>query len=191
MQRAKAGIPAVVVVLCLLGISGCSSGHTSTLAAGSRLAARIIPAPYGYTVDTTPGADGAISSEVFDRFGGLGSPSKVGFLAGFKQNYVDDDTEEGIAVTLLEFRSAAAAATYLKVTAPTTLSYAAATHKPFPELPGAIEVDGTKPYGGDYAHGVVMTHGKFYVQLVYATAEPSTPPVEFVSWAKAQYQLAQ
>jgi hypothetical protein len=188
MQRREFFRGAVLVlVMVLVACSGCSSTHQTSDQAGSQLANQVIEAPYGYQADSTTGASGVISPAVFDRYGGFGSPAKVGFVAGFKQSYVDYDTEEGIAVTLLEFRSPAAATTYLDDTAPKTLSYAAATHKPFESIPGAIEVDGTKAYAGNYTHGVVMAKGKFYVQLVYATAGPSQTPTEFTSWAKAQY----
>jgi hypothetical protein len=172
---------------CVLLAASCSSGPKQL--SGTQLAAKVIPAPYGYQVDGTKNASGYITPDVFDQFGGFGSPSKVGFVAGFKQNYVDYDSEEGISVTVLEFQSRNSATSYLSETANDTLSFASATHKPFHQIPGAVEADGTKPYGGEYSHGVVMTAGRFYIQLVYVTSEPATPPIEFANWAKAQYQM--
>ena len=87
-------------------------------------------------------------------------------------------------VTVLEFSSPKGASNYLKETGSKTLSYAAATYKPFVQVPGAIEADGTKDYAGDYSHGVVAATKDFYFQLVYANALPSPVPIEFYTWAK-------
>jgi hypothetical protein len=192
----KLGQAIGLLALATIVLVACSSAHgqsgqvsNNTSAAGRALAARVIPAPYGYTVDTTPGAIGQITPALFATFGGSGSPSTNGFVAGYKGNYVSADTGEGISVTLLQFANESAAISYLNKTANKTLSFAAATYKPYPAIPGATEVDGTKAYAGGYDHGVVMTHGPFYAQLVYVTTAPSATPIEFKEWAEAQYNL--
>jgi hypothetical protein len=188
MRRRKFGGAMAALLSCLAVVSGCGSDHKlSAQQAGEQLASRVIAAPYGYSVDSTPAATGSISPAVFDQFGGFGTPSKVGFVAGFKQDFVDYSTEEGIDVTVLEFRSAPDAAAYFKATATKTLSFAAATDKPYQSVPGAIEADGTKSYSGEYAHAVVMTNGKWYAQLAYFTAAPAPTPIEFSGWVKTQY----
>lgn len=189
-RRTKMGAAAFGVLFLMLLMSSCSSSGGRAFTS-SQLASKIISAPYGYQVDPTQGASGTISPALFAQFGGYGSAAKVGFVAGFKQNYVDYDTEEGIAVTVLEFHSTGAASAYLSVTAPQTLSFAAATHKPFGSIRGSVEADGTKPNGGVYSHAVVMVNRKFYIQLVYFTAQPSPAPIEFTGWANAQYHMLQ
>jgi hypothetical protein len=195
MRRHKVSTGAFGLLTALFVMTGCSSGGSkvlstsSALAAGSKLAERVIPAPYGYAPDTTPGATGTMDAAVFDQAGGSASAVKAGFVVGYKQNYVDASTQEGISVTLIQFASSFDATSYFKSTAPKTLSYAAATSAPFTQVPGAISYAGTKEYGGEYAHGVAMTNGKLYALLVYANALPGTPPIELYDWAKTQYEL--
>jgi hypothetical protein len=139
----------------------------------------------------TAGASGAITPAVFSQFGGSESAAKTGFVAGFKQNYIDDATQEGVVVTVLEFKSAGAAQSYLKRTEYQTLSYAGATYKPFTQVPGAVEADGTRQYSGEYAHCVVAATNQYYYQVVYAATQPSGVPIEFYTWAKTQWALLQ
>ena len=131
-----------------------------------QLTTRILPAPYGYEIDPTPHASGAITRALFDQFGGVRSPSKFGFVAGFKQNYVNPGTEEGLIVTVMEFKSSRDASAYFTQTRPSTLSYAGATLKPFPGVPGAFEAEGTKSYNHGYYHAIVDTANNFYFQVV-------------------------
>ncbi len=191
MRRRKLGAGTLALLSSLALFAGCSSHKPTAQQAGEQLSGRVMAAPSGYSVDTTPGATGAISPEVFDKFGGVGTPSKIGFIAGFKQNYINSGTQEGIDVTILEFRSARDAGTYFNQTAPKTLSFAAATVKPYGPVPGAMEADGTRSYDGEYAHAVVMTNGKFYGQLAYFTTAPAPTPIEFTGWAKVQYTKLQ
>jgi hypothetical protein len=173
--------------------AGCSSTHPQARAnlTAPQLAARIIPAPGGYKVDPTPHARGAMSPALFSQFGGAGSAAQLGFVAGFKQNYVDYGTQEGIAVTVIEFSSPQDAGAYLQQTVPKTLNYAAATYKPFTQVPDAVQADGTKAYGGEYSHAVVAATRNFYYQLLYVNAAPSPAPQEFYTWAKDQWALLQ
>ncbi|MGP8182155.1 MAG: hypothetical protein ACLP1E_15490 [Acidimicrobiales bacterium] len=150
---------------------------------------RVLPAPYGYQIDPTPHASGAITQALFDQFGGVRSPSKFGFVAGFKQNYVNPSTGEGLIVTVMEFKSSRDASAYFNQTRPNTLSYAGATLKPFPRIPGAFAAEGTKPYNRGYYHAIVDTADNFYFQVAYATPEPSSAPVELGSWAGLEYTV--
>lgn len=174
--------------LFLIGtlLSACGGGNSSS-AEFKKLAGKVMVAPFGYKLDPTPGAVGQITPALFDRYGGDTSPVRAGFVAGFKANYVDESTGEGISVTILQFKSPATARRYLAETAPQTLSYAAATHAPYPPIPGAVAVDGTKPYAGEYSHGVLMVRGDFYAQVVYVNVSDLPAPIELKSWAVAQY----
>lgn len=176
------------LALFLIGtlLSACGGG-TSSSAEFKKLASKVMVAPFGYKLDPTPGAVGQITPALFDRYGGDTSPVRAAFVAGFKANYVDESTGEGISVTILQFKSPTTASRYLVETAPQTLSYAAATHTPYPSIPGAIAVDGTKPYAGEYAHGVLMVRGDFYAQVVYVNVSDLPAPIELKSWAVAQY----
>jgi hypothetical protein len=187
---AAAGLLVTLTAFAGCGASGPKVLNTNqAIAAGNQLAKRVIPPPYGYSADTTTGATGTMTAAVFDQAGGAGSALKSGFVVGYKQNYVDVQTEEGISDTLIQFSSPADATAYFKNTAPETLRYAAATHAPDSQIPGAVSYSGTKEYGGEYAHGVAMTSGKLYALLVYANAQPGTPPIELSEWAKTQYEL--
>jgi hypothetical protein len=171
--------------------SSCSSSPISpdsrALADGPHIAAKIINAPIGYARDTSAGASGSMTPSQFSQFGGDGTATQAHFVAGFKQNYADTNTGEGLSITILKFSSSAAAAAYLSATAPGTLSYAAATEKAYPAIPGAIQVDGTKAYADEYAHGVIMTKKAYYVSFIYVNTLQGTPPFEVYEWAKLQY----
>jgi hypothetical protein len=144
-------------------------------------------APASFYADTTPGANGQITPALFSTFGGVKLSSNAGFVAGFKGNYVNTSSTEGISITIIEFKSAAAAATYFRGTANQALSYTAPRYSAYPNISGAVLIDGTRPYGGDYDHGVVMTRGKYYTLFVYATIAPASVPVEFPYWVRTQY----
>lgn len=184
---------AVLIFLIALAGAACNSGHSMPAAPAlltiRQLTTRILPAPYGYEIDPTPHASGAISRALFDQFGGVRSPSRLGFVAGFKQNYVNSGTDEGLIVTVIEFRSPRDASAYFAQTRPSILSYAGATLKPFPRIPGALEAEGTKPYNHGYYHAIVDTANNFYFQVAYATPEPSSPPVELGRWAGLEYTV--
>lgn len=187
-------VGAVLTFLVALTAAACSSSPAQSappprLFTSKQLTTRILPAPNGYQIDPTPNASGAITPALFDQFGGVRSPSKLGFVAGFKQNYVNESTSEGLVVTVLEFKSFADASAYLSQTRPSTLSYAGATLKSFPSVPGAFEADGTKAYDGGYYHAIVDTASNFYFQIAYATPEPSQAPAELGSWAGLQYTV--
>lgn len=184
---------AVLIFLVALVAAACGSGQalpkSPALLTARQLTARILPAPDGYEIDPTPHASGAITSALFDQFGGVRSPSKLGFVAGFKQNYVNATTGEGLVVTVIEFRSSQDASAYLAQTRPSTLSYAGATVKRFPNVPGAFEANGTKAYNHGYYHAIVDTANNFYFQIAYATPEPSSAPVELGEWASVEYHV--
>jgi len=184
---------AVLTLLVALAAAGCSSSHalatTPAVLTGRQLTTRILPAPNGYEIDPTPHSSGAITRALFDQFGGVRSPSKFGFVAGFKQNYLNPGTGEGLIVTVIEFKSSRYASDYYAQTRPNTLSYAGATLKSFPHIPGALAAEGTKPYNHGYYHAIVDTANNFYFQVAYATAEPSSAPVELGSWADLQYTV--
>jgi hypothetical protein len=185
--------PAFLMLLTVALAAACSSTHHQAHAnlTAPQLAGRIMPAPDGYKIDPTPHARGAMSPALFSQFGGAGSAAQLGFVAGFRQNYVDYGTQEGIAVTVIEFSSPQKASSYLQQTGTKTLNYAAATYKPFTQVPGAIQADGTKAYGGEYSHAVVAATRNFYYQLLYVNASPSPVPQEFYTWAKSQWALLQ
>jgi hypothetical protein len=182
---------AVLIVLVALATAACDSGHKTgpSLLTVHQLTTRILPAPYGYEIDPTPNASGAITQALFNQYGGAGSPSKLGFVAGFKQSYVNPGPDEALIVTVIEFKSSSDASAYFAQTRPNTLSYAAATLKPFPRVPGAFEAEGTKPYNHGYYHAIVDTASNFYFQIAYATPERSSAPVELGSWAGLEYTV--
>jgi hypothetical protein len=190
-MRPKSLLAGLVATLTGIAvIAGCSSSGTHTISAHD-LATKVIPAPSGYAVDPTPGASGQITPDLFSQVGGVGTASRAGFVAGFKQNYVDSGTEEGIAVTVLEFSSKNDASDYFKATAYKTLSFAAPTYAPAQKLLGAIEASGTKSYEGNYVHGVADSTGRFDFQVVYENAITAAVPVEFSLWEDAEWELLQ
>jgi hypothetical protein len=174
-------------LLAVAMVTACGAGNIDSGPAAKKLAARIINAPRGYTIDTTPGANGQINRSLFATFAGIDNATKADFVAGFKGNYINIDTQEGISVEILQFKSSAAASAYLRATATKTLSFAAATYSPYPDIPGATRVEGTRAYAGAYDHAVVMVRGKLYSLFVYATNGPSQEPIEFPGWVEAQY----
>jgi len=171
-------------------IAGCSSSGPKALSA-AQLTTKILPAPSGFAVDTTPGESGQLTPQLFSQFGGGDASSTAGFVAGFKQNYINSGTEEGLSITLLEFSSPAKASDYYKATEYKTLSFAAPTYGPLPKLAGAVEATGTKPYDGNFVRGMADSTGRFYFQIVYADPNSSEVPVEFPIWAAAQWELLQ
>ena len=154
-----------------------------------QLTTRILPAPYGFKVDPTPNASGAITPALFDQFGGSRSPSTSGFVAGFKQNYVNPGTHEALIVTVIEFKTSADATAYFAQTRPSTLRYAGATLKAFHAIPGAYTATGTKAYNHGYYHAIVGTSNNFYYQIAYAAPEPTSAPVELGTWAGLEYTV--
>jgi len=178
-----------VVTVSAIGVSGCGSGGKPLT--GSQLAGKIIPAPQNFLVDSTGGASGQMSPEQFTQFGGYEPAPKAGFVAGFRQVYSDSGTEEAILITVLEFHSRSQASDYFKSTAYHTLSAAEPTYRPLQGLAGAIEASGTKPFGGNYVHGMSDATGNYYFQVVYQDPHSSEVPVEFPSWADAEWYLLQ
>ena len=184
---------AVLVFLVALTATACSSGHALVTAppllTAHQLTTRILPAPNGYQIDPTPHASGVMSRALFDEFGGVRSPSKLGFVTGFRQSYLNPSTEEALIVTVIEFKASRDASTYFAQTSPSTLSYAAATIKPFRSVPGAFEAEGTKPYNHGYYHAIFDTANNFYFQVAYATPAPAAAPIELGSWAGLEYRV--
>jgi hypothetical protein len=183
-----------------MSISGCSgknkkaSATTTTtvspaIAAGENLQSLIITAPEGFAEDQTNGAAGAISPGVFSQYGGSQSASEAGFLAGYRENYVDGYDPDGVSVTLMKFDNAQKASAYFATVGRKTLSFAAATITPFTLIPGALSVAGTKEYGGEWANGIVFTTGSYYVSVVYVNADQGAPPGELKQWAKSQWLM--
>ncbi|MGA2529080.1 MAG: hypothetical protein ABSG36_07950 [Acidimicrobiales bacterium] len=181
---------AVLIFLVALAATACSSGPTATaLLTARQLTTRILPAPSGYDIDPTPHASGAMSQALFDQFGGVRSPTKLGFVTGFRQSYLNTGTNEALIVTVIEFKSSRGASAYFTQTRPSTLSYAGATLRPFHSVPGSFEADGTKPYNHGYYHAIFGTANNFYFQVAYATPETSAAPVELRSWAGLEYRV--
>jgi hypothetical protein len=189
MRPKKLGISLMVGLVAAVVATGCGGSKKPLTAA--QLAFKVIDAPSGFVVDPTAGASGQITPQLFSQFGGTAVTSATGFVAGFKQNYVDSGTLEGISVTLLEFTKASQASEYLSRTAHQTLSFADATYRPFSVLAGAVEASGTKTYDGNYVHGVVDTTGRYYFQFVYEDAVTNQVPLEFQQWAQIQWALLQ
>lgn len=164
------------------------TGSTSTTlspvaAGGSKLIPLVIKPPDGYAIDTTDtGASGSFSVAQAG-----GATLARGFRAGYLQTYTNAVTNEAILVTIIKFDSVANASAYFKATSSRTLSVVAAKPKAFTQVPGAIELDGTKADNGMYEHGVVMTHGVYYASVVYVAADNGALPFEFYDWAKVQY----
>jgi hypothetical protein len=184
---------AVLIFLVALAAAACNSGHSPLsgprLLTTRQLTTRILPAPYGYRIDPTPHSSGAMTRALFDRFGGVRSPSKLGFVTGFRQSYLNAGTDEALIVTVIEFKASRDASAYFAQTRPSTLSYAGATLKPFHSVPGAFEAEGTKPYNHGYYHAIFGTANHFYFQVAYAAPQPSSAPVELGSWAGLEYRV--
>jgi len=183
---------AVLILLVALAAAGCNSARKPTappLLTARQLTTRILPAPFEYEIDPTPHSSGAITPALFDQFGGVRSPATLGFVTGFKQNYVNPDTGEGLIVTVIEFKSSRDASAYFAQTRPSTLSFAGAMLKPFRGVPGAFEAVGTKPYNHGYYHAIVDVANNFYFQVAYAALEPSSAPVELGDWAGLEYAV--
>jgi hypothetical protein len=188
---------AVPVLLVALATAACTSGHAAAaptttaprLFTAPQLTQRILPAPSGYQIDPTPHSSGAVTKALFDQFGGVRSPTTLGFVAGFKQSYVNPATSEGLIVTVLEFETSADADGYFSETRSSTLSYARATLAAFSSLPGAIEAAGTKAYNNGYYHAIVDTVNNFYFQVAYASPAAGPAPVELGPWSELQYTV--
>jgi hypothetical protein len=187
---------AITMIAVIILSAGCSTSHkksasTTTVpaavTAGEDLQALIIPAPVGFSVDSTPGATGAFTPQLFSSYGGLENAAKAGFVAGYVQSYIDAYSPDGVSVTLIKFATANDASDYFANTAHQTLNFAGATYAPLPVIPGAISVVGTKKYAGEWSHGVVFATGPYYVLVVYANADPGAPPLQLTIWAKTQW----
>ena len=190
-------VSALVLTTSIAGCSGGSKKASATttttvspaIAASDNLQSLIIPAPVGFAEDQTNGAAGAISPSVFSQYGGSESSSKAGFVAGYKESYVDSYDPDGITVTLMKFNSPQNASAYFASTGRKTLSFAAATITPFSLIPGAFSVAGTKEYAGEWANGIVFATGPYYVSVVYVNAAQGAPPGELKQWAKTQWLM--
>lgn len=151
-------------------------------AAGSKLRSLLIKPPDGYAADTAAGTSGSIS---IAQAGG--SKLAKGFQSGYLQTYTNATTGEAILVTIMKFDTGATAGAFFQATATHTLTVVAPKSKPFTEIPGAVELDGTKADRGYYEHGVVMDKGSYYASVVYATTNDGALPIEFYDWTKVQY----
>lgn len=152
------------------------------------LASVVISAPSGYGLDASAGASGQILPGVFRQNAGVRAADAIGFRGGFRENYTDPTTNEGLAVTVLEFSTAHEVQRYFRDSLPKTLNYVAPHTKPFADIPGAVELDGTKLFNGETVYGVVMTRGSRYALITYAILAQTIPPVEFSTWAQSQYR---
>jgi hypothetical protein len=204
-MKRKRLAPAVVGALgASLLLAGCGGIHrpqaasttstTSTTSsaaeiAGTNLLPLIIQAPEGFSPDQTSGATGAVSPQVFTAYGGAAAAAQDGFVAGYKENYVDQVDPDGVAVTLFKFATAVDAAAYFSSTASKTLSFSHPTITPFNLIPGAVSVVGTKAYAGDWQSAIVFATEQYYVSVVWVQTGPGPPPVQLRTWSKAQWLL--
>ena len=184
--------PLLVTLAAICALAGCGApapvSVPTSLARGAKLAAEVLPPPRGYAPEGATGSSGRLTPDAFTHVGGDGPAARAGFVAGYRQNYVDPATREGIAISLLEFSSPGKAAAYLKSTVPATLSGFGPVDRSFPRIRHAVAIDGTRPYAGEWAHGVVVTKGTHYISLVYFLSGPGQAPVEFPYWVQAQYE---
>ena len=156
--------------------------------AGSRLRALMIKPEVGYQEDATVGATGSITPEAFSSVGGGGSAASAGFVAGYRDNYVNNSTNEALTITIVQFKSASDASSYLHRTVGQTLKGSAPTRQPFAPIPGATEIKATKAYSGEWEYGVVMAHGVYYASVVYVNLiQMASLPLQFNQWATVQY----
>lgn len=156
--------------------------------AGAQLHALMIRPEVGYREDPSAGATGSITPAAFASVGGAPPAENRTFISGFRDNYVNTSTSEGLTITIMRFKTSADAAGYLKTTAGETLTAWDPKVQPFRSVPGAIEYGATKPYDGEWAYGVVMTRGPYYASVVYANVlQMTTLPVQFSQWATVQY----
>jgi hypothetical protein len=188
-------VRSLAAAVALTTVAACdSSSHSANpkdpLAVDRILVRRIIKPPTtNYALDTDPGAEGAITPDVFAQYAGGETATKAGYQAGYRINYENPATNEALSITLMQFRSPHDAQAYQQRTAPQTLNLAAATHTPYSAIPGAVAVNGTQAYQGDYQHGVIMTRGDYYCLFVYIVSEQSPTPVEYPGWVSEQYRL--
>lgn len=164
---------------------------------GAALSKKVISVPFGYVTDTNAGYDGVITPKVFQASSGVAPDLSSALLSGYKLNYItdprlliaNDPSNEVISITLLQFSSSDAATSYLNKTRYETLSYAAPNYSAFPDIPGSIRADGTKPYEGGYLHAVAMVRGSIYALVAYGNAVASPAPLEFREWVLKQYSM--
>lgn len=156
--------------------------------AGSRLRGLLIKPEIEYQEDATVGATGSITPAAFSTLGGGGTAAKAGFVAGYRDNYVNNSTNEALTITIMQFKTSADASSYLARTAGQTLTGSAPTRQPFAPVPGATEIKATKAYSGEWEYGVVMAHGVYYASVFYINLLQMTSlPVQFNEWVTTQY----
>ena len=107
----------------------------------------MLPPPYEYSADTTTGATGTMTPAVFQQAGGLPPSANSGFVVGYKQNYINSLTSEGITITLLQFANTAKAASYFAETSSQTLKSPRQRPHPIPKFraPSPIPVPRNTP----------------------------------------------
>ncbi len=170
------------------GQESTSTTLTPAEIAGSRLRGLLIKPEVGYQEDATVGATGSITPAAFTSLGGGGTAAQAGFVAGYRDNYVNNSTNEALTITIMQFKSGAGASSYLARTAGETLTGSAPIRRPFAPIPGATEITATKAYSGEWAYGVVMAHGVYYASVVYVNLQQMTSlPIQFDQWATVQY----
>ena len=75
-----------LMMVVAVTIVACGTSHQAVAKlTGAQLATRVLPAPFGYTLDSTPDSSGTITPAVFAYFGGASSPSALGFVAASRE----------------------------------------------------------------------------------------------------------
>ena len=178
----------MLAVLAVVLVAGCgnSSPDAASLTVGKAVGGQLIPPPAGYGVDPTAGGTGRVTAAAFSKIAGDGSAASAGFVGGYRADYTARSTPEGLVISLYRFASPADAEAYFAHTRASTLSSYKPQQAPFAPLAGAVAVDGTAPYAGEWAHAIVFVEGATYVSLAYITIAAGPAPFEFSSWAVSQ-----
>jgi hypothetical protein len=171
------------------GTTGTTS--TSTVLSSTQLGTLTIAAPAGYAFSPTSDDDdpvGAISPAEFDKVTGESKLStQLGYLAGYDTTYNNTTTSESIEIVVTEFSTIVKATEFLGIATDAEVDPTEApTSKSVPTIPGAVEIDATKPDDGFYDYIIVASKGSLVWTLDYSN-DTAGPPTELANWAQQQY----
>jgi hypothetical protein len=168
------------------------TSSTSTALTSTQLGTLTIAAPAGYAFSPTSDDNdpvGAISPADFDKLTGKSNLStQLGYLAAYDTFYNSITTSESIEITIAEFSTVAQATAFFAIARDAQVDPTEApTSKSVPTIPGAVEIDATKPDDGSYDYIIVATKGSLVCTLDYSNNTAGPPPAELAKWAQQQY----
>ena len=181
--------PIVVGLLLLALNAGLPPLVPSKSANGHRLtASALIPPPATYYEGSGEyWPSGFITPAEFDENVHLGTATTIGLTGDFEETYYNVPATTWVDIELMRFSSRPLASLYLPGLAESADPFESPSRSEFVGIPGAYEVDGTKPDHGFYSDLVLATKGSMLMYFEYESPRAGPIPKNLVAWVERQY----